>query len=60
MARQEMINLDTCSLGDTHGWYVTTTTYCPPARGWTGSVGKDRGTLFSAWLGHGTYLATGY
>lgn len=36
-----MINLDTCSLGDTHGWYITTKTYCPPARGWTGCVGND-------------------
>lgn len=41
MARQEMINLDTLSPSDTHGWYITTTTYCPPARGRTGGVGKD-------------------
>lgn len=40
MARQEMINLDTLSLSGTHGWYITTKTYCPPARGWTGGVGR--------------------
>lgn len=38
-------------LCDTHGWFITTKTHCPPARGWTGCVGKDRVPLLSAWLG---------
>lgn len=56
MARQEMINLDTCFLSDTHHLYITTKTCCPPAREWTGVVGKhQRVILFSAYLVHNTY-----
>lgn len=42
--------------------YITTKTCCPPAREWTGVVGKQqRVTLFSAYLVHNTYIQqTGY
>lgn len=40
MARQEMINLDTCSLSDTHGWFITTQTHCPPAGDGLGVWGR--------------------
>lgn len=56
MARQKMINLDTCFLSDTHHWYITTETCCPPAREGTGLAGKQRGVIsFSAYLVHDTY-----
>lgn len=45
MARQEMINLDTCFLSDTHHLYITTKTCCAPAREWTGVVGKQQSYL---------------
>lgn len=58
MARQEMINLDSCLLSGTHHLHITTKTCCPSAREWTGVVGKQqRVILFSAYLVQNAYTS---